>query len=81
MALLRGYRAREEARYRRIAWQTAHLLNVSGKIVRNRVTPDDLLGEAATPARPEPPSEPAPDAGLDFVAMLNAALGGTDRRT
>jgi hypothetical protein len=79
MALLRGYRAREHARYRRIAWQTAHLLNVAGKSVRGRVTPEELLGAPATPARP--PGEPAPDAGLEFVAMLNAALGGTDRRT
>jgi len=83
LRLLDGYKAREEARYRRVAWQTAHLLNVSGKTLRSRVTAAKLLGlpDATEPPRPRlDDPESASDAGLDYVAVLNAALKGTDLR-
>lgn len=35
---------REERRWHRTAWQTAYLMNVTGKSLKKNVTPDQLLG-------------------------------------
>jgi hypothetical protein len=67
-----------------VAWQTAHLMNVAGKIVKERVTPDDLVGKVKRRPLPEgnvdSPRVPDEELGLQYVALLNAAMGGTDTR-
>lgn len=42
--MLQGARDRERNRWERLAWQTAHLLNVAGKSLKRDVQPLDLLG-------------------------------------
>ena len=42
--MLEGASWREEREWNRMAWQTSHLLNVSGKTLRRTVTPNELLG-------------------------------------
>ena len=42
--MLAGASWREEREWKRVAWQTAHGLNVSGKMLRRTVTADELLG-------------------------------------
>lgn len=42
--LLRGEAQRERRCWEMAAWQTALLINVSGKSVKRAVHPDDLLG-------------------------------------
>jgi hypothetical protein len=83
LQLLDGHTAREEQRDRRVAWQTAHLLNVAGKTLRSRVTGDDLMGKKSAARASDAmvaDEAPEPDAGLDVVALMNAAFGGTDLR-
>lgn len=43
--MLAGASWREEQRWRRVAWETAHLVNVSGKTLRRTITADELLGK------------------------------------
>lgn len=43
-AMLKGAREAEERQMTLVAWQTAHLLNMSGKSARQRVTVAKLLG-------------------------------------
>jgi hypothetical protein len=38
-------RERQEEEYRRVAWQTAHLLNIAGKSLKRSITVDDLIGK------------------------------------
>lgn len=45
-AMVRGARKREEREWQRLAWQTAHQLNISGKSTRTRITPAKLLGKS-----------------------------------
>lgn len=42
--MLAGATWREERQWTRLAWQTAHLINVSGKMTKRTVTADELLG-------------------------------------
>lgn len=50
-------------------------MNVAGKVMKTKVTADALLG-----VQPTPEDADDPETALQFVAMLNAALGGTDAR-
>jgi len=43
--MLAGASWREEREWRRVAWQTAHQINVSGKTLRRTITADELLGK------------------------------------
>lgn len=45
----------ERTKWKQIAWQTAHLLNVSGKSLKQDVTAEDLLGIP----EPEKKADPA----------------------
>lgn len=45
--MLDGANWREEKEWERAAWVTSHLLNVSGKVMKKRMTPDRLLGRKA----------------------------------
>lgn len=40
---LRGYNWRERRSLERSAWELAHIINISGKYVKRRVKPKDLL--------------------------------------
>ena len=42
--MLGGASWREEREWNRLAWQTSHLMNVSGKMLRRTLTPNELLG-------------------------------------
>lgn len=43
--MVKAARAREEKRMWQLAWAVAHLMNVSGKVVKRQVTPAGLLGK------------------------------------
>jgi hypothetical protein len=40
---LNGYEWRERRSWEKLAWQTAHHVNISGKYVKRRIRPKDLL--------------------------------------
>lgn len=61
--MLDGALERERAEYEKLAWQTAHLLNVAGKTLKKNVKPSDLLKKrSATPTRERSPDRIAADA-------------------
>jgi hypothetical protein len=60
-------------------------MNVSGKVAKTHITPDDLIGKRKGRPLPQGNVEPRPEeqqseVGLRYIAMLNATLGGTDAR-
>ena len=48
LIMLEGYQWRQERQQELVAWQTSHLLNVSGKMIRGKVTPQKLLRPATS---------------------------------
>jgi hypothetical protein len=49
--LLKGARRQEERKWQRVGWAVAHLMNVSGKRLRSKVTPAKLLGKIVRSSR------------------------------
>ena len=43
-----GYNWRQEQAWERMAWAVSHMLNISGKSVRTRMTPKRLLHRPTT---------------------------------
>lgn len=68
-----AYDEREEQSWRKLAWQTAYLLNIHLKD-EDKVTIDDLL-------KIQKPKEPQTvETQVQVIEMWVAALGGEDRR-
>jgi hypothetical protein len=65
--------ARERTDWERVAWQTAHLMNVSGKVMKKPVKPGDLIGAPKpTPTRERPTKQVEQDA----KEVIRRAEGG-----
>jgi hypothetical protein len=67
---VRAYDRRNEAEWRRVAWQTAYLLNIHLR-EEDRVTVDDLLG------RQEALKEQTVEEQVEIMKAWVAALGGS----
>ena len=68
-----GHKARDEHSWRKMAWQTAHLLNIWLK-KQDRVTVEDLLKKN----EPKPPM--TDDHMAENAIAWAIALGGVDKR-
>lgn len=72
--MLKAAQRRHEAEWRRTAWAVAHLMNVSGKVVKRPVTVDQLL------RRKRPKAVLPTDLGIELMAAVTRQLGGRDLR-
>jgi len=58
--MIAGAKEREEREWKRTAWHVVHMLNVSGKILKQPMTVDQLLGKKQVQPK---------DPGAEFEAL------------